>query len=275
MFPADNPINQEVANLPASPNSQAYVESIGLEAHLHPDFGTNPGYGIPFEVVGAAQPKVPIKFTKYRSESDPGPYPIPPDAAIEGGGKKGKGDKHVLVRAGRLLQALRALQSRPQGRRLEGRLGRGVRPAQQRAAARRLDLGRRGRAADLPAARALPGGRAKARSNTRCGSPCRARQRGYIHPATHFALEQLGSVAAADGPAAAPEGGLQPRRLQRPGARDPAGAQALRADRRRQRLAVVHHRRAVAELGRRRASNTLKQVPGSAFEAVDTGPIIH
>ena len=43
IFPADNPLNQEVTSLPQSPNSQAYVESIGLTAHLHPDFGNNPG----------------------------------------------------------------------------------------------------------------------------------------------------------------------------------------------------------------------------------------
>src|SRR6185312_10537501 len=79
VFPADNPLNEEVAGLPASPNSQAYVESIGLSAHLHPDFGNNPAYGIPYEVVGADQPKVPVKFTAYRSESDPGPYPVPAD----------------------------------------------------------------------------------------------------------------------------------------------------------------------------------------------------
>ncbi len=97
ILPAEDPLNQEVASLPESPNSQAYVESIGLTAHLHPDFGNNPSYGIPFEVVGPEQPKVTIKFTAYRSESDPGPYPIPPNAAIEGGGKKGRGDKHVLV----------------------------------------------------------------------------------------------------------------------------------------------------------------------------------
>ncbi len=97
VFPANNPLNEEIANAPVNPNSSAYVASIGLSAHLHPDFGTNPSYGIPYTVVGAGQAKVPIKFTKYRSESDPGPYPTPLDAPIEGGGKRGKGDKHVLV----------------------------------------------------------------------------------------------------------------------------------------------------------------------------------
>ena len=97
ILPAEDPLNQEIAGEPVNPNSAAYVASIGLGAHLHPDFGTEPSYGIPYTVVGAQQKQVPIKFTAYGSESNPGPYPIPPDAPIEGGGKKGHGDKHVLV----------------------------------------------------------------------------------------------------------------------------------------------------------------------------------
>jgi hypothetical protein len=97
ILPAEDPLNQEIANAPINPNSAAYVASIGLSAHLHPDFGTEPSYGIPYTVVGAQQKQVPIKFTAYGSESNPGPYPIPASAPIEGGGKKGHGDKHVLV----------------------------------------------------------------------------------------------------------------------------------------------------------------------------------
>ncbi len=97
ILPAEDPLNQEIADAPVNPNSANYVASIGLSAHLHPDFGTNPSYGIPYTVVGASQPKMPIKFTKYRAESDPGPYPVPANAPVEGGGKNGHGDKHVLV----------------------------------------------------------------------------------------------------------------------------------------------------------------------------------
>jgi hypothetical protein len=95
IFPADNPINQEVAQAPVDPNSAAYIASIGAELHLHADFGANPAYGIPYTVVGPRQPKVPIAFTAYGSESNPGPYPIPPNAPIEGAGEAG--DRHVLV----------------------------------------------------------------------------------------------------------------------------------------------------------------------------------
>ena len=51
---------------------------------------------------------------------------------------------------------------------------------------------------------------------------------------------------------------------------DPRGAAPLRDDRRRQRLELVHHR-----IDRRRWDdenlNQLKDVPGTAFEVVDTG----
>ena len=80
---------------PVDPNSAAYIASIGLTGHLHPDFGTNPSYGIPYTVVGSHQPKVPIKFTEYGEESNPGPYPIPANAPVEGAGEAG--DRHVLV----------------------------------------------------------------------------------------------------------------------------------------------------------------------------------
>jgi hypothetical protein len=97
ILPAEDPLNQEIANAPVNPNSANYIASIGLTAHLHPDFGTEPSYGIPYTVVGPEQAKVPVKFTKYASESNPGPYPVPANAPIEGGGKNGHGDKHVLV----------------------------------------------------------------------------------------------------------------------------------------------------------------------------------
>jgi hypothetical protein len=98
LFPADNPWNQDISGLPKDPNSDALVASIGLDKPLHPDFGTvwnGAPSGIPYIVVSGTQPKVPIHF-EYPGESDPGPYPVPPDAPIEGG-PKSKGDRHVLV----------------------------------------------------------------------------------------------------------------------------------------------------------------------------------
>src|SRR5215207_4735322 len=98
LFPPDNPWNTDIAAAPVDPNSDALIASIGLDTGLHPDFGTiweGRPIGIPYTVVGGDQPRVPVTF-EYDDESDPGPYPIPPDAAIEGG-RDADGDRHVIV----------------------------------------------------------------------------------------------------------------------------------------------------------------------------------
>jgi hypothetical protein len=96
MFPADNPWNTDISAAPVDPNSGAYLASMhAATTFLHPDFGSNPTYGIPYTSVGAGQPRVAMTFD-YASESDPGPYPIPSNAPIEGG-PGATGDRHVLV----------------------------------------------------------------------------------------------------------------------------------------------------------------------------------
>jgi hypothetical protein len=96
VFPASNPLNREIAHAPRDPRSAQYIASIGAALHLHADFGANPTYGIPYAIVGPRQPKVPIDFTAYGAESNPGPYPIPANAPVEGGANA-EGDRHVLV----------------------------------------------------------------------------------------------------------------------------------------------------------------------------------
>ncbi|MBK6455204.1 MAG: hypothetical protein IPF87_03835 [Gemmatimonadetes bacterium] len=96
-FPANNPWNTNVASAPVDPNSATLIASCGLRT-LHPDFGTTwngAPNGIPYVLVGGSQAKRSVTF-QYASESDPGPYPIPVNAPIEGGAK-GTGDRHVLV----------------------------------------------------------------------------------------------------------------------------------------------------------------------------------
>lgn len=98
-FPPDNAWNQDVSNSPVDPNSANLIASIGLDTGLHPDFGTTwngAPNGIPYVVVSGAQARVPITFTDYGDESDPGPYPVPANAPIEGG-PQGTGDRHVIV----------------------------------------------------------------------------------------------------------------------------------------------------------------------------------
>jgi hypothetical protein len=99
LFPADNIWNTRVDTLPVHPDSDTFVATIGAEKTVHPDFGAGlwegGPIGIPYVDVAGDQPKVAVSF-KYAGESDPGPYPIPADAPIEGGAAS-DGDRHVLV----------------------------------------------------------------------------------------------------------------------------------------------------------------------------------
>lgn len=98
VFPGNNIWNMPVDKLPVSPNSSTYVNTIGAAGHVHPDFGTvynGAPNGIPYITVPGTQTKYPATFT-YASESDPGPYPVPLNAPIEGGSQS-SGDRHVIA----------------------------------------------------------------------------------------------------------------------------------------------------------------------------------
>lgn len=102
-FPGDDMWNTPVADLPVHSNSDAFVESIGADRQVHADFGSGvwpPGatspIGIPFLEIEAGTPELPIVYTDYGDESDPGPFPILLDAPIEGG-PDSDGDRHVIV----------------------------------------------------------------------------------------------------------------------------------------------------------------------------------
>lgn len=98
IFPPDNSWNQDISNLPVHPNSANLIASIGADRGLHPDFGTvweGAPIGIPYVMVNGNQARVPVSFY-YPTQSDPGPYPIPPNPPIEGG-PDSDGDRHILV----------------------------------------------------------------------------------------------------------------------------------------------------------------------------------
>ncbi|MGR4064349.1 MAG: hypothetical protein ACLQPV_02740 [Vulcanimicrobiaceae bacterium] len=128
IFPADNPWNTNISNYPLDPNSNNYINTIltfSSNTHLHPDFGQDPTYGIPFIVVGKYQPRVPMSF-QYASESDPGPYPFPANAPIEGGSAS-TGDRHVLVLEQGICQLFETWSSYPQRNGASWKAGSGAR----------------------------------------------------------------------------------------------------------------------------------------------------
>jgi len=98
VLPSDNAWNTDISKFPVASNSAAYISEIDNSGatKLHPDFGSDPTYGIPYLVVPQNTANEPINYTAYGDESDPGPFPIPPTAPIEGGASS-TGDRHVLV----------------------------------------------------------------------------------------------------------------------------------------------------------------------------------
>jgi hypothetical protein len=270
IFPANNPVNQDISHAPVDPNSASYIASIGAGGFLHPDFGTNPSYGIPYTVVGRRQPKVPIKFTAYGEESDPGPYPIPPNAPVEGAGEAG--DRHVLVlqegscrlyelfdaqRAGAGWEAesgavfnLRSNALRPDGWTSADAAGLPIMPLLVRYD--EVHAGRIDHALRMTVART---------------------QKGFIHPATHYASDSTDP--------ALPPMGLR-LRLKASFDLAPYHGQALVVLKALKRYGLI-----VADNGSswyitgapdRRWNDEdldqLKRIPGSAFQAVRTGPIL-
>jgi hypothetical protein len=271
VLPPGDALNRDISRAPVDPASASYIASIGLSGHLHPDFGTNPGYGLPYVVAGAHQPKVPIHFTEFGEESDPGPYPIPPGAPVEGAGEPG--DRHVLVlqRGSCKLYELYAAQRTAAG----WNAGSGA-VFNLRSSALRPAGWTSADAAGLPIFPLLaryPEVRSGRIDHALRVTVART-QRAYIHPATHF--------ASANTDVNLPPMGL---RLRLKASFSLAGfhGQSLIVLRALQRYGLI-----VADNGSswyitgapdRRWNDEdleqIKRVPGSAFEAVRSGPIIH
>jgi hypothetical protein len=267
IFPASNPINRDISRARVDPLSVGYVASIGLDAYLHPDFGSNPHYGIPYAVVGRHQRKVPIRFTAYGDESDPGPYPIPANAPVEGAGDEG--DRHVLV----LQQGTCRLYELYSARRAaSGWDAASGAVFNLRSNALRPDSWTSADAAGLPIlVRYREVNAGAIRHALRVTVP--RTQRGYIHPATHFASGSSDPML--------PPMGLR-LRLKASFSLARYRGEALVILRALKRYGLI-----VADNGSpwfitgapdRRWDDAdldqLKSVPGSAFEAVRTGSIL-
>ncbi|HEY3758989.1 MAG TPA: hypothetical protein VGL37_04465 [Solirubrobacteraceae bacterium] len=239
--------------------------------HLHADFGANPTYGIPYAVVGPDQPRVPITFTAYGSESNPGPYPIPRNAPVEGAGEAG--DRHVLVLQEGTCRLYELYDARRSGRGWDADAGAVF---NLRSNALRPEGWTSADAAGLPILPLL------ARyDDVRAGHIDHAlrvtvprTQAGYIHPATHFASSSSDPEL--------PPMGLRLRLSARFNLA-PFHGQALVILRALKRYGLI-----VADNGSswyitgapsphwsEADLDQLKRVPGSAFEAVDSGPILH
>lgn len=102
VFPSDNPWNREIQFDPIHPQSTTFINNILATGgdYIHPDFGEDPTYGIPWTTVTNAQGNATVTFVDWPDESDAGPYPIPSNAKVEGNlGNQclNGGDCHVIV----------------------------------------------------------------------------------------------------------------------------------------------------------------------------------
>jgi len=95
-FTSSNLWNTDISSAPVDPNSSSIITNWVGSVNVHPDWGTDPTYGIPYVVVDGNQSLVNINLQAYGDESDPGPMPVPANAPVEGGSSS-TGDRHVLV----------------------------------------------------------------------------------------------------------------------------------------------------------------------------------
>ncbi len=182
--------NQDVSRAPVDPRSGAYIdriEALGGNQVVHPDFGGNGAYGIPYTTVGAREPRVQVKVTGYPGQSDFGPAPIPTDAPIEGGS-----DRHVLVLQRQRCELFELFAARYLG-------GRGHRWEAGSTAHFDLDSGRlrhdgwtSADAAGLPILPGLvrPGEAEQGSIRHAIRATFAETRRAYIHPATHYASDR-------------------------------------------------------------------------------------
>jgi len=99
-FPADSVWNTPITTLPVNADSATWLAAMDASStFLHPDYGPsgNPKvpYGIPWTIVTNSTPTTTIKF-QYASQSDKGPYPFTATTAIEGG-QDATGDRHAIM----------------------------------------------------------------------------------------------------------------------------------------------------------------------------------
>jgi hypothetical protein len=263
IFPADNPWNTDISAYPVHSRSAAWVSSIG-GGNLHPDFGTP--YGIPFVEVPAGQPGVPVTFD-YDDESDHASYPIPADAPVEDGS-----DSHVLVvsRSECKLYELFAASRQGDG---SWHAGSGA-IFDLRSNALRPDGWTSADAAGLPI---FPGlvrydEVAAGHIDHAIRFTISESQRGYIHPATHFASSNTD-------PNVPPMGA----RFRMKASYDCSGlsaeVQVICAAMKRYGMFVADNGSDWYITGapdprwNDDALEDVKRIPGSAFEAVESGPV--
>ena len=272
IFPADNAWNTDISGYAVHSRSAAWVSSIG-GGNLHPDFGTfweGGPIGIPYVEVPAGQAGVSVTFD-YDDESDHAPYPIPSGAPIEGGADS-DGDRHVLVLSRSECKLYELYYAFPNG---DGSWHAGSGAIfDLRSNALRPDTWTSADAAGLPI---LPGlvrydEVAAGAINHALRFTISETQAGFIHPATHEASSNTDANVPPMG-----------ARFRMKASYDCSWAsrevQVVCAAMKRYGMFVADNGSDWYVSGSHDARwdddavGDLKQIPGSAFEAIETGPV--
>jgi hypothetical protein len=72
-FSSDSLWNTDISSAPVDPNSASIVTNWVGSVNMHPDWGNDPTYGIPYVVVNGTQALVKVNLGAYGDESDAGP----------------------------------------------------------------------------------------------------------------------------------------------------------------------------------------------------------
>jgi hypothetical protein len=182
--------NQNVSKAPVDPRSADYIRRItglGGNQEIHPDFGGNGRYGIPYTKVGPHQRRVRVKVTAYPGESDFGRAPIPRDAPVENGS-----DRHVLVVQRGHCKLFEMFDAHYVGGRGHRWKAASTARFDLRSTKLRHDGYTSADAAGLPILPGLVRYREAARGHVRHAirATFAETRKAYIHPATHYASDQ-------------------------------------------------------------------------------------
>lgn len=273
VFPANNPWNTDISARARHANSDRIISSINSLGgrFMHADFGGGGQYGIPFVTVSSTATQWPVRYTDYGDESDPGPFPIPRHAPIEGGAAS-DGDRHVIALQKGTCELFELYRAFPRSTRWDAASGatwdlrsNRLRPAGWTSAD----------AAGLPI---LPG---LARCEDIAAGAVRhalrvtfvRTRRGYVSPARHFASSTTSSSLPAMGMRLRLKSSFDITRYH-------GQARILLVAMKRYGLMVADNGSnwfitgAADDCWDDDDLNQLKQVPGAAFEVVDTGRVV-
>ena len=153
VFPADNSWNQDISTMPVDANSATYISNIG-GGNLHADFGGGGAVRHPVHRRAAVAADDGDQLHGLRRRERSGTVSDSAERADRGRRRIERRPARAGGAAGH-VQAVRAVQRVSDGERLGRRVGRGLRPAVECAAARDVDIGRRRGAADHGGARAV------------------------------------------------------------------------------------------------------------------------